>query len=138
MLKDASQPPERLGTGQPTPTELKSEVVWFPAAMMLLAFQVAALMRGFRVPLSFELQAAYLAGICLVALCVVLLLLAMARTSVLWRPFAMVSLVAGVAADLFVATSAATGRASDGLAMALVVVVAWVTVWSFTGSQSPL
>jgi hypothetical protein len=138
MLKHAPESTEGTGARQSTRSELRTEVVWFPAAMLLLGFQVVVLMHGFGVPLPFELHAVYLAGVCLVGLCLVLLLLAIARTSVIWRPFAMATLIAGVAADMFVAASAATGEVTSGLWVALLVVTAWAAVWSITSSQSPL
>src|ERR1051326_1452390 len=61
MLKHAPESTEGTGARQSTRSELRTEVVWFPAAMLLLGFQVVVLMHGFGVPLPFELHAVYLA-----------------------------------------------------------------------------
>ncbi|HEY2595546.1 MAG TPA: hypothetical protein VGK33_16765, partial [Chloroflexota bacterium] len=74
----------------------------------------------------------------LVGLSVLLLLVAALRHSQLWRSLAVSVLAIGVAADVFVATTAATGAILEAALTALLIVAIWATVWSITGSRSAL
>jgi len=138
MLRDAPKPPEGLGTKQPSRSDVKTEVVWFPAVLLLFAFQTVVVMHGFSTPLPPDVRLAFFASLSLAGLCLALLFLAILRTATLWRTLALCSLVVAVAADIFVAASTATGAMGDGLWIALLVVAAWAAIWSITDSQSAL
>ncbi|MBV9601744.1 MAG: hypothetical protein JOZ87_33475 [Chloroflexi bacterium] len=126
--------PER-GTDAP---RRGNEVVWLPAVMGLLVFQALTLVHGVQAPLAEDVQLVYVASLGLVGLSVLLLLLAAMRRSHLWRSLAVSALAVGVAADMFVATTAATGAILEAGLTALLIVAVWATVWSITGSHSGL
>jgi hypothetical protein len=115
-----------------------NEVVWLPAVMGLLVFQALTLVRGIQTPLPEDVQLVYIASLGLVGLSVLLLLVAALRHSQLWRSLAVSVLAIGVAADVFVATTAATGAILEAALTALLIVAIWATVWSITGSHSAL
>jgi len=103
--------------------------------MLLLTIQMLLLMRGLRPSLSWQAHAAFVSSLWLVGASVLFMLLSAARETVLLRSFALVTLVIAVAADIFVATSAASGSIPEGMAMALLTVVMWATIWSITASR---
>jgi hypothetical protein len=115
-----------------------NEVVWLPAVMGLLVFQALTLVHGVQTPLPEDVQLVYVVSLGLVGASVLLLLLAAIRQSRLWRSLAVSVLAIGVAADMFVATSAATGAILEAALTALLIVAIWATVWSITGSHSAL
>ena len=115
-----------------------NEVVWLPAVLGLLVFQTLTLVHGVQVPLPEDVQLVYVASLALVGLSVLLLLLATLRHSHVWRSLAVSALAIGVAADMFVATTAATGAILEAALTALLIVAIWATVWSITGSHSAL
>jgi hypothetical protein len=115
-----------------------NEVVWLPAVLGLLVFQTLTLVHGLQVPLPEDVQLVYVASVGLVGLSVLLLLLAALRQSHVWRSLAVSALAVGVAADMFVATTAATGAILEAALTALLIVAIWATVWSITGSHSAL
>ncbi|MBV9578254.1 MAG: hypothetical protein JO057_06670 [Chloroflexi bacterium] len=120
------------------PERRDNEVVWLPAVMALLVFQMLTLVHGLQAPLPQDVQLVYDASLGLVGLSVLLLLLAAFRQSQLWRSLATGALAIGVAADVFVATTAATGAILEASLTALLIVAIWATVWSITGSHSAL
>ena len=111
------------------------EVVWLPAALGLLVFQTVTLLHGVQAPLPEDIQVVYVASLALVAISVLLLLLGTLRKSHMWRSLAVSALAMGVAADMFVATTAATGAILEAALTALLIVAVWATVWSITGSR---
>jgi hypothetical protein len=115
-----------------------NEVVWLPAVLGLLVFQTLTLVHGVQAPLPEDVQLVYLASVGLVGLSVLLLLLAALRRSHVWRSLAVSALAVGVAADMFVATTAATGAILEAALTAFLIVAIWATVWSITGSHSAL
>lgn len=115
-----------------------NEVIWLPAVMGLLVFQALTLVHGVQTPLPADVQLVYEASLGLVGVSVLLLLLAAIRQSRLWRSLAVSALAIGVAADMFVATTAATGAILEAALTALLIVAIWATVWSITGSHSAL
>jgi hypothetical protein len=135
MGNDSLQKPPSRGAEAP---RRDNEVVWLPAVMGLLVFQTLTLIRGLQVPLPQDVQMVYVASVGLVGLSVLLLLLAAIRRSHLWRSLAVSALALGVAADMFVATTAATGAILEAALTALLIVAIWATVWSVTGSRSAL
>jgi amino acid transporter len=136
MLKDTSDAPKQ--PERSAAPVLRNEVLWFPPTLLLLSFQMLVLMRGLPQSLPFETHIAYLSSVVLVGLSLALMLLGIAREDINVRWLGLLLLVGGVAADVFVATSAATGSDPSGLMMALLLVTIWATVWSITGSQSGL
>jgi hypothetical protein len=105
--------------------------------MGLLVFQTLTLLHGMQTPLPADVQLVYVASVGLVGLSVLLLLIAAIRRSQVWRSLAVSALAIGVAADMFVATSAATGAVLEAALTALLIVAIWATVWSITRSHSP-
>jgi hypothetical protein len=121
---------------RPTTTPRRdNEVVWLPAVMGLLVFQALTLVHGAQAPLPWDVQMVYMASLALVGLSVFLLLVAAMRQSHVWRSLAVTALAIGVAADMFVATSAATGAVLEAALTAVLIVAIWATVWSITGSH---
>jgi hypothetical protein len=106
--------------------------------MGLLVFQTLTLVHGVQTPLPEDVQLVYVASLGLVSMSVLLLLVAALRRSQLWRSLAVSVLAIGVAADVFVATSAATGAILEAALTGLLIVAIWATVWSITGSHSAL
>src|SRR5579862_6101913 len=98
------------------PVHIKSEVVWLPAATALLASQLVFLSRGLRTGLPPDVPAVYIGSLVLVAASVVSLVLALLVDSRLLKTLALITLVLGVAADMFVATSAVTGGVPQSVA----------------------
>jgi len=129
------RPPERQAEAPP---RRDNEVVWLPAVMGLLVFQTLTLVHGVQTPLPTDVQMVYVASVGLVGSSVLLLLVAAFRQSRLWRSLAVSALAIGVAADIFVATTAATGAILEAALTALLIVAIWATVWSITGSRSAL
>ncbi len=136
MLKDTPDTSEQPETS--AAPVLRNEVLWFPPTLLLLSFQMLVLMRGLPPSLPLNAHIAYLSSLVLVGLSLVLMLLGIARENTIVRALGLLFLVGGVAADLFVATSAATGSDPSGLMMARLLVTIWATVWSITGSHSGL
>jgi hypothetical protein len=120
--------------GTDTPRRL-DQVVWLPAALGLLVFQTLTLVHGVQAPLSEDVQVVYVGSLALVAVSVLLLLVGTLRKSPMWRSLAVSALAVGVAADMFVATTAATGAILEAALTALLIVAIWATVWSITGSR---
>jgi hypothetical protein len=135
MAKDVLERPPQRGTDTP---RRDNEVVWLPAVMGLLVFQVLTLVHGVQTPLPEDVQLVYVASLGLVSLSVLLLLVSALRQSHVWRSLAVSVLAIGVAADVFVATSAATGAILEAALTGLLIVAIWATVWSITGSHSAL
>jgi hypothetical protein len=135
LANDARERPPRRGTEAP---RRDNEVVWLPAVMGLLVFQALTLVHGVQTPLPEDVQLVYVASLALVGMSVLLLLLAALRQSHVWRSLAVSVLAIGVAADVFVATSAATGAVLEAALTGLLIVAIWATVWSITGSHSAL
>jgi hypothetical protein len=115
-----------------------NEVVWLPAVLGLLVFQTLTLVHGVQAPLPEDVQMVYVASLALVAVSVLLLLVGALRKNHMWRSLAVSALAVGVAADMFVATTAATGAILEAALTALLIVAIWATVWSITGSRPAL
>jgi hypothetical protein len=136
-LRMGNDPPVEKQPERDTPRR-DNEVVWLPAVMVLLVFQALTLVHGIQTPLPEDVQLVYIASLGLVGLSVLLLLVAALRHNQQWRSLAVSVLAIGVAADVFVATTAATGAILEAGLTALLIVAIWATVWSITGSRSAL
>jgi hypothetical protein len=130
--------PELPPGGQSGANHPKNEVVWLPAALALLAFQALVLVHGLSGHLPVDVQDVYLWGLAMVAGSVVLLVMAIVLGSHLSGSIALVALALAVAADIFVATCAATGAIPFAATLAVLIVAIWGAVWSITEPRSAL
>jgi len=128
-----------LEPDRPTGTpRLMNEVVWLPAAVALLVCQTLILIHGLGARVAGDVQLVYMSSLGLVGASVLLMLMAVALRSHASGSLGLVTLALGVAADLYVATSAATRVQPDAMGIAFLSVVAWAMVWSITESRSRL
>jgi len=137
VLNDAPDTRKDQAGGPPSP-QLKSQVLWLPAVLVLLAFHVVTLKTGLRGSLPADARVVYVSSMVVLGLSVLLLLHSTLRGSRVATTLGLIALAIGVAADIFVATSTATGAFQEGLAMAFLLLAVWATVWSITGSHSVL
>jgi len=126
--------PDR-STGAP---RLMNEVVWLPASVALLVCQTLILIHGLGARVGGNVQLVYMSSLGLVGASVLLMLLAVALRSHASGSLGLVTLALGVAADLYVATSAATQVQHEAMDMAFLSVITWAMVWSITESRSRL
>ena len=121
----------------PTPAgSLRNEIIWLPAAVVLLAFQAAVFVHGLSGQLPDDIREVYLSGMLMVACSVVLLLVSIVHSSHLSGTLALIALALAVAADIFVATCAATGAIPFAATVAVLIVAVWGVVWSLTEPRS--
>ncbi len=137
VLNDAPDTRNDQASRPPSP-QVKSQVVWLPAVVVLLAFHVVTLITGLRGSLPTDARVVYVSSMVLLGMSVLLLLHSSLHRSSLSMTFGVITLAMGVAADIFVAASTATGAFEEGLGMAFLLLAIWATVWSVTGSHSVL
>ena len=137
MLNDAPKTRNDEPSGPPSP-QLKSQVLWLPAVVVLLAFHVVTFIVGLRGSLPMDARVVYVSSMVMLGLSVLLLLHSSLHRSSLSMTLGVITLAMGVAADIFVAAMTATGAFEESIGMAFLLLAVWATVWSITGSRSVL
>jgi hypothetical protein len=117
------------------------EIVWLPGVAVLFAVELAVYMRGWENRLPSEYRDLFLWSLVLVASAVVCLAAAtISRNEVLARyltPSALTTLVLGVSADVYIATSVLAGANNLPLVAVGIILGGWGLVWSLTDDDAP-